>query len=118
MGSLPEKRVQASYPFQNAGVDYAGPILVRDRKSRGYKLTKAYIALFVCLSTKALHLEVVTDLTAKNFIATLRRFIARRGKPQAIYLDNGTNFIGANKRLSEFANFMNSIATDIASLIC
>lgn len=108
MGSLPEPRVVTSYPFETTGIDYAGPILIKDKRSRGYKLVKSYIALFICFSTKAMHLEVVTDLTSENFIAALRRFVARRGKPSSIYSDNGTNFVGANAALSEFNKFVTS----------
>nr|CAI5835101.1 unnamed protein product [Callosobruchus analis] len=105
MGSLPEVRTKISFPFENSGIDYAGPLMIRDRKGKGYKTNKCYIALFVCLSTKAIHLEVVTDLTADNFIASLRRFISRRGKPRCIYSDNGSNFVGAHRKLNEIRQF-------------
>ena len=57
--------------------------------------TKCYVAVFVSLSVKATHLEPVTELTTSAFIATLRRFVARRGLPGTIWSDNGTNFVGA-----------------------
>lgn len=100
----------ASYQFQTTGVDYAGPILIKPilRKLGGYKLVKSYIALFICFSTKAIHLEVVTDLTSENFIATLKRFIARRGKQLSIHSDNNTNFVGANSALNELNKFVTS----------
>lgn len=62
-------------------------------------LVKAYLCVFVCLSVKAVHLELVSDLTTKAFLATLRRFIARRGKPSLIRSDHGTNFVGAAREL-------------------
>ena len=55
--------------------------------------------MFVCFSTKACHLEAVSDLTTDAFIAALRRFVSRRGKPAVIQSDNGTNFVGADKEL-------------------
>ena len=59
-------------------------------------LIKAYVCVFVSLSVKAVHLELVSDLTSEAFIATLRRFISRRGKPSLIWSDNGTNFVNAS----------------------
>ena len=67
---------------------------------------KAYMCIFVSLTVKAVHLEVVSDLTSEAFIATLRRFIARRGHPSRIWSDNGTNFVGANRQLKELYEFL------------
>ncbi|XP_018360399.1 PREDICTED: uncharacterized protein LOC108759453 [Trachymyrmex cornetzi] len=64
-----------------------------------------HICVFVCLSTKALHLELVSDLTKDAFIATLRRFVSRRRKPSQIYSDNGTSFVGGNNELIELGKF-------------
>ena len=61
-------------------------------------IIKGYVAVFVFLSVKAVHLEPVTELTTSSFIATLRRFIARRGMPATIWSNNGTNFVGLPKR--------------------
>lgn len=101
MGDLPTDRVRASRAFLNVGIDYAGPIIMASKRGRGAKLLKAYISIFVCFSTKALHLELVGDCTADAFIAALRRFIARRGIPKNIYSDNGTNFVGAESKLKK-----------------
>ncbi|GFX88116.1 uncharacterized protein TNCV_159311 [Trichonephila clavipes] len=78
MGDLPESRVCPSSVFQRTGIDFAGPFLIRSSKGRGSRNTKCYICVFVCLATKAVHLEVVSDLTSKAFIACLKRFVARR----------------------------------------
>ncbi|XP_050293840.1 uncharacterized protein LOC126734311 [Anthonomus grandis grandis] len=103
MGNLPECRVSAYQPvFTYTGIDYAGPIEIRDRKTRNPKLLKAYICIFICMSTKCIHLECVTDLTSQSFILVLRRFVARRGKLLHLYSDNGTNFVGANSILRQF----------------
>lgn len=111
MGNLPASRVTPNLPFNISGVDFAGPFHITDRKGRGCKISKCYMCLFVCLSTKALHLEVASDLTTNAFILCLRRFISRRGKPLEIYCDNGTNFVGAN---NEITTFLKSTSADIA----
>ncbi|XP_049886542.1 uncharacterized protein LOC126381028 isoform X1 [Pectinophora gossypiella] len=100
MGNLPKQRVQLEFPFIDTGTDYAGPILLADRKGRGCKLIKSYICIFICLATKAMHLELVSDLSKEAFIAALNRFTARRGKPRNIYSDNGTTFVGCFNELS------------------
>ena len=64
MADLPIQRVTASRPFTHSGIDYAGPILLKEGKRRNARLHKAYIAVFVCFSTRAVHLEIVTDLTS------------------------------------------------------
>ncbi|XP_035455669.2 uncharacterized protein LOC118268519 isoform X2 [Spodoptera frugiperda] len=101
MGNLPKERVQLEFPFLETGTDYAGPILLADRKGRGCRLIKSYICVFVCLATRAVHLELVSDLTKHAFIAALNRFIARRGKPKTIFSDNGTTFIGTCNELAD-----------------
>lgn len=106
MGNLPAVRVKQFAPFSNVGVDYGGPYFLKDRKTRGAKLSKAYICLFICMCTKAVHLELVSELTTDAFIATLKRFIARRGKPVNIYSDNGLNFVGANNKLADIYSFL------------
>lgn len=105
MGNLPAERLDQCAPFLNTGCDYTGVFMMKDRQTRGYKLIKAYVCVFVCMTTKAIHLELVTSLTGEAFLSTLRRFIARRGKPLNIFSDNGTNFTSAN---SELQNFLKS----------
>ncbi|XP_046976652.1 uncharacterized protein LOC124542811 [Vanessa cardui] len=99
MGDLPKERVTPSRPFLHSGVDFAGPINVLMSKGRGAKTTKAYIAIFVCLSTKAIHLELAGDLTSETFIGAFKRFVSRRGKCTHLWSDQGRNFVGANKDL-------------------
>lgn len=99
MAPLPKDRVQMSKPFSVAGVDFAGPFIVRSGIRRVVG-KKAWIALFICFSTRAVHLEIVEDLTSEAFIACLRRFMARRGRCAVIYSDNGTNFVGASRELA------------------
>ena len=100
MGELPPARVTVSPPFSSTGVDYFGPIQVRPGPRR--VAVKAYVALFVCMCTKAEHLELATFLSTDCFLQAFRRFIARRGKCTDIYSDNGTNFVGARNQLEQF----------------
>jgi len=102
MGELPRPRITPSRPFLHAGVDYAGPIRLRCSKGRGQRSYKAFIAVFVCLATKAVHLEVVSDYTADAFLAALRRFVSRRGLCATLRSDCGTNFVGADAQLRAF----------------
>jgi hypothetical protein len=99
MGDLPAARITESRPFSNVGIDYCGPFFIKERKDRNRHKIKMYIAIFVCLAVKAVHIELVSDLTSEAFIAALRRFIVRRGFCLTIYSDNGTNFVGANNEL-------------------
>ncbi|CAH1977156.1 unnamed protein product [Acanthoscelides obtectus] len=106
MGDLPNVRVNTYLPFQNIGIDYGGPFLVKDRKGRGAKTSKVYMCLFVCMGVKAVHIELVSDLTTDAFLAAFHRFSSRRGKPTHVYSDNGTNFLGANNALNELFKFL------------
>ena len=67
--------------------------------------------MFVSFSVKAVHLELVSDLTTEAFLATLRRFVARRGKPSTIWSDHGTNFVGAANDLRELYTFLGQAET-------
>lgn len=101
MGDLPAARVRVSRPFLHTAMDFAGPIWSRTTRGRGQKAHKSWIAVFVCLNTKATHLELVSELSTAAFIAAFRRFISRRGLCAHVYCDNGTNFVGANREMRE-----------------
>lgn len=101
MGDLPLERVTPGRPFQSTGIDYAGPVWLRTSKGRGQQAAKAFIAVFVCLSTRAVHLDVVSDYTTEAFLAALRRFVARRGLCHTLWSDRGTNFVGADAQLRD-----------------
>ncbi|XP_055527359.1 uncharacterized protein LOC129719980 [Wyeomyia smithii] len=104
MGELPSSRVTVARPFARTGIDYFGPVYVRPAPRK--HAVKAYVALFICLCTKAVHLELVTDLSTDRFLQALRRFVARRGRCSDIYSDNGTNFVGARNKLQEFLKLL------------
>ncbi|CAK1602561.1 unnamed protein product [Parnassius mnemosyne] len=107
MADLPEPRVRAVVKaFVHTGCDYAGPVLVTPYRGKGIKSRKAYICLFTCLTTRAVHIELASDLSTACFLAAMKRFLARRGSVQCFYTDNGTNFIGARSYLRDLYAFL------------
>ena len=90
-------------PFQIIGVDCFGPFLVKRGRSR----EKRYGCLFTCMTTRAIHVEVLYSLDTSAFINALVRFMSRRGVPSRIRSDNGTNFIGAERELQEAVQHWN-----------
>ncbi|XP_065078248.1 uncharacterized protein LOC135701393 [Ochlerotatus camptorhynchus] len=112
MGTLPPARVLATRAFSHVGIDYAGPLKLKATCIRGINITKGYIVVFVCLSTRAVHLEVANDLSSNTFLGSLKRFISRRGCPIEIRSDNGTNFIGADRILQQFIEQIMSNSKD------
>ena len=119
MAPLPAPRVTASPPFSRCGVDYAGPFQVLRSKGRGLRSSKGYVAVFVCLNTKAIHLELVGDLTTASFLGALTCFVGRRGMPAEIWSDNATNFKGADAELRrmmhEASLDWNTVGTSLAA---
>ena len=107
MGDLPEDRVIQALPFHSTGVDFAGPFLVKEGTTRGRKIVKTYICLFVCMATKAVHIELASDLSTAAFLNCLRRFVSRRGRCAKIFSDNGTNFVGASNELKDIIQKIN-----------
>lgn len=102
MGNLPRDRVEVqSREFKIYGVDFPGPITIMESLRRKAATTKGYICIFVCFTTKAVHIEVVRDLSTKSFLNALNRFFDRRGKCTTIYSDNATNIVGTNRHLKE-----------------
>lgn len=97
-GQLPEDRTTVGGAFEVIGLDFAGPLKYKEgKKSQG----NAYLAIFTCSLSRAVHLELIASLETDNFIACLKRFIARRGRPRVIYSDNGGTFIKAEKWLRQ-----------------
>lgn len=97
---LPGFRVQQAEPFQITGVDFTGPLNVRSNKV----MIKVYIVLFTCAVTRAVHLEVIPDLTCESFMHVFRRFSSRRGFPQIMLSDNATTFVSAAKIVKDKFN--------------
>lgn len=103
MGDLPDHRVNFYYPFLRTGTDFAGPFDTKIHLLRSARVVKSYLCIFLCLATRAVHLEIVCDLSTPAFVAALHRFVARRSSPSAIYSDCGSNYKGA---ASHFARWL------------
>ena len=99
-GPLPDFRVKDVPPFTNVGVDFAGPLFYKDIDGQ---MKKCYIVLYTCCTSRALHLDLVIDLSGPAFLRSLRRFTARRGTPSLINSDNAKTFKFAAKFLSTLA---------------
>ncbi|XP_061706724.1 uncharacterized protein LOC133517425 [Cydia pomonella] len=118
MGDLPEIRVKPSRAFLTTGVDFAGPVNVRMSPGRGSKTFKAYISIFICMVTKAIHIECVSNMTMEAFMAAFRRFTSRRGFVKEMWSDHGTNFISSSKEILEMWRLGKStIPVELAALL-
>jgi hypothetical protein len=84
-------------PFTYVGIDYFGPLYVRQGRSH----PKRYGCLFTCITTRGVHIEVAESLDTDAFITALRRFINLRGTPKSVYSDNGTNLRGGENEIRE-----------------
>ena len=90
---LPDFRVTPSRPFETTGVDFAGPFYVKSPD--GSQTSKEWLCLYTCCSTRAVHLDLVQDMTSSTFLKSFRRFAARRGMPARIVSDNAKTFKSA-----------------------
>ena len=109
MSDLPNSRLAVNKPpFYFTGVDYFGPIFVK----QGRAMVKRWGCLFTCMTVRAVHIELVSSLSADSFINALRRFIGRRGKPWEITSDNGTNFVAADKELRHSIQNLNNLTVE------
>ena len=110
--STKERLAYQSLPFTNTGVDYFGPFYVTVR----HTTEKRWGFLFTCLTTRAVHVEIVTSMDTSSCVMGVERFVSRRGTPAMIWSDNGTNFIGAEKELRECIEKWNvvNIAAELA----
>ena len=96
MADLPKERLAfAARPFTNTGLDYFGPFYVAVKRST----EKRWGFLFTCLTTRAVHFEVVPSMDTSSCVMGIERFAARRGPPSVLWSDNGTNFTAAEKEL-------------------
>ncbi len=98
MSDLPSARLQLYKPaFHSCGMDCFGPFIIKI----GRHTEKRWGVLFKCLTTRAVHLDLLPSLSTDSFLMALRRFIARRGTPAQLWSDQGTNFRGGERELRE-----------------
>ncbi|XP_033097261.1 uncharacterized protein LOC117101394 [Anneissia japonica] len=98
MADLPKARLRVREPsFYSTGMDCWGPMTVKVRRSQ----EKRWGIIFKCLTTKAVHLEIIRNMNTDEFIMAFRRFVSRRGVPKELHSDCGTNFKGAERELHE-----------------
>ena len=116
MGLLPSARTTPTPAFLSVGIDFAGPFQLKMGYTRKPVLFKAYCCLFVCLSTKAVHLEACKSLETEEFLAAFQRFCDRRGTPSDVYTDNGSNFVGARNELQEIQKLLRQTSGAISHL--
>ncbi|XP_046601937.1 uncharacterized protein LOC124295559 [Neodiprion lecontei] len=117
MGQLPQSRVTQLRPFLHSGVDYAGPFPIRASRGIGAKSCKGYIVIFICFTTSAVHLELVSDYTTEAFIAAYKRFTSRRGICASIASDCGTNLVGADSELRRLLAASSKEFSEIANIL-
>ena len=98
---LPKIRLQEAPPFSATGIDFSGALHVKDKNN---VLCKAYICLFTCAATRAVHLEVVTNLTVETFLQAFRRFCSRKSIPRIVMSDNACTFISASEEIRQLCN--------------
>nr|XP_020483745.2 uncharacterized protein LOC109978925 [Labrus bergylta] len=100
MSDLPVDRLSTDPPFSFVGLDVFGPWMVVARRTRGgVASNKRWAVLFTCMSTRAIHIEVIESMDSSSFINALRRFFSIRGPAKQIRSDCGGNFVGACKEL-------------------
>ncbi len=106
MGMLPPVRTTLQPPFFKCGIDFAGPITIKEGAVRRPVMVKSYLCLFVCMTTRCIHIEICKTLDTIEFMAALKRFSNRRGSPSDIYSDNGSNFIGAANEIKKIQKIL------------
>ncbi|XP_035988362.1 uncharacterized protein LOC118560918 [Fundulus heteroclitus] len=100
MADLPPERLKTCPPFTYVGLDVFGPWIITTRRTRGGQAeSKRWAIMFTCMSSRAVHIEVIESLDTSSCINALRRFFALRGPAKQLLSDRGTNFIGASKEL-------------------
>lgn len=100
---LPDFRVSEDPPFAHTGIDFAGPLYVVEPSSQESSMSKAYVCLFTCCSTRAVHLELTPDMSVPSFLLLFRRFASRRGLPVTLVSDNAKTFKATSKDIEKIA---------------
>ena len=111
MSVLPPERTTPAAPFEYTTLDLFGPYSIRDAvRKRTSK--KAWGVVFSCMASRAIHADVVEDLSTEGFLKTFHRFTALRGHPRKLWSDSGTNFVGAKPALEELSEYLANIDKD------
>ena len=100
LSALPKERVAESPPFTRTGLDYLGPLYVKTAEGT----EKTWVCLFTCMVVRAIHLELMQDMTTEEFLLGLRRFVSQRGVPALILSDNASQFKAASNFLGDVWN--------------
>lgn len=117
MAELPSFRTEQARPFTFVGTDYAGYFEIKTSDRRNAPFAKGYVVLFICLTTKAVHLELACDLSTAEFIMALENFTARRGMPNVLWADNATNYTGAEKEIRTLHDQMLAQTNELTRLL-
>lgn len=119
MSPLPAARSSESRPFSHTGVDYIGPLLMKNGSAKCKNSHKIWVAIFVCFSTRAIHLEICNDYSSKTFLKMFKCFTSRRGVPSDLYSDQATTFKGAYaemkrafKAVTQDPDVLNTLASE------
>lgn len=113
MADFPEDCCKSEGPFVYSGIDVFGPFVTKN----GRRSFKRFVCLFICLSSKGIHLEVLNEMTTDSFINALRRFLSRRGHVRILRADNGTNFVGAENEMLNLEKVNNFLTNNGCELI-
>ena len=97
MGPLPQERVTPSLPFTHVGIDFAGPLYVKE----GSNTKKSYVCIFTCASSRMVHLELTNNLTTNEFLQAFTRMTSRRGLCATIWSDNAKTFKAASDEVKK-----------------
>ena len=95
LANLPSYRICSEYSFQTTGIDYAGPLLVKEIYTADSQMYKCYILLFTCATSRSVHLELIPDMSSQTLIRALKRFFSRKGFPSLFISDNFKTFKSA-----------------------
>ena len=113
MADLPANRVNYSLAFSEVATDFAGPFETKETNRRSATRHRSYLCIFICMYSKAVHLEAVSELSTPAFMNAFHRFVSRRSLPSHVYSDCGRNYIGASRQLKEVSEFLKNNADEI-----
>ena len=97
---LPRIRTQQASPFTVTGVDFSGALYVHGMTGE----EKVYVCLFTCGNTRAVHLEIVNDLSKNSFLQAFRRFVSHKSVPIIMISGNASTYLSAAKEIEELMN--------------